>query len=290
MGKSKSRPPVTWTENQDGIYPRQVSHVTAANTPEEIKSVILSAAEKWNQQAAETLEDELQRIQSIAREAIQSGSYSSRRARRNRSALRNMVSRASDLSACSVGRKRTGNRSCPHWRRIPWKDRPVYIVFDSDIATNEDVQDAEARLAAHLKNRGAKVKVCRIPEGPAAHGRQADETGNRRLLVAQAAGLDPKKAIRDLLDAAEEPTPPSAIEIKRPQGNRRRARGRLLLDEVPNKTAFPIAILAADRGCTGHTQPMPRFRRPRPAPNWSSTSTRRFSSLTSSVTSNVMDC
>ena len=41
----------------------------------------------------------------------------------------------------------------PALERVAWKDRPVYIVFDSDIATKEDVQDAEARLACHLKNR-----------------------------------------------------------------------------------------------------------------------------------------
>ena len=80
------------------------------------------------------------------------------------------------------------------------------------LRTNEDVQDAEARLAAHLKNRGAKVKVCRIPEGPAGADGKPTKQGIDDYVVACQA--DKIKAIRTLLDAAEEPTPPSAIEIK----------------------------------------------------------------------------
>ena len=56
----------------------------------------------------------------------------------------------------------------PALERIAWKNRTVYLVFDSDVAEKEEVQDAESRLAAHLTNRGAKVSVCRIPSGPAA--------------------------------------------------------------------------------------------------------------------------
>ena len=117
-----------------------------------------------------------------------------------------------------LGWKEKGRESLlPALERIPWKDRLVYIVFDSDIATNEDVQSAEARLAVHLQNRGAKVKVCRIPEGPAGADGKPTKQGIDDYVVAQtAASVDPKKAIHDLLDAAEEPSPPSAIEIKRP--------------------------------------------------------------------------
>jgi putative DNA primase/helicase len=115
-----------------------------------------------------------------------------------------------------LGWKEKGRQSLlPTLQRIPWKDRLVYIVFDSDISTKEDVQSAEAQLAAHLKNLGAKVRVCRIPEGPAGADGKPTKQGIDDYVVAQvAAGVDPKKAIRDLLNAAEEPTPPSAIEIK----------------------------------------------------------------------------
>jgi putative DNA primase/helicase len=117
-----------------------------------------------------------------------------------------------------LGWKEKGRESLlPALERIAWKDRLVYIVFDSDITTNEDVQSAESRLAVLLKNRGAKVRVCRIPEGPAAADGKPTKQGLDDFVVAQvAAGVDPKKAIRELLDAAEEPTPPTAIEMKMP--------------------------------------------------------------------------
>ena len=111
-----------------------------------------------------------------------------------------------------LGWKEKGRESLlPSLERIAWKNRPVYIVFDSDIVTNENVQDAEARLAIHLKNRGAIVKVCRIPEGSVGVDGKAAKQGLDDYAVA--AG-DPIKAIRDLLNAAEEPTPPNAIEMK----------------------------------------------------------------------------
>jgi hypothetical protein len=44
-----------------------------------------------------------------------------------------------------------------------WKDRTVYIVFDSDAATNPDIVSAESRLAKRLVEQGASVWVCRLP-------------------------------------------------------------------------------------------------------------------------------
>ena len=56
----------------------------------------------------------------------------------------------------------------------------------------------------------ARVKVCRIPEGG------GHEQGVDDYIVADGGGVDPKKVIRDLLDSAEEPAPPTAIEMKMP--------------------------------------------------------------------------
>ena len=42
----------------------------------------------------------------------------------------------------------------------------VYIVFDSDAAHNTNVKINESMLAEALKNRGAEVKVVRLPAGP----------------------------------------------------------------------------------------------------------------------------
>jgi hypothetical protein len=49
---------------------------------------------------------------------------------------------------------------------VNWKKRDVIIVFDADIAINEDVQRAEAELAQELISRGARVFVVRLPYGP----------------------------------------------------------------------------------------------------------------------------
>ena len=53
----------------------------------------------------------------------------------------------------------------PTLDRIEWTKRRVIIAFDSDIAENENVQQAEKWLCHHLKNRGADVKVIRLPSG-----------------------------------------------------------------------------------------------------------------------------
>lgn len=49
---------------------------------------------------------------------------------------------------------------------IEWRGRKVFIIFDSDITSNPNVLDAESRLAAQLINRGAIVRVVRLPDGP----------------------------------------------------------------------------------------------------------------------------
>jgi hypothetical protein len=49
---------------------------------------------------------------------------------------------------------------------LPWQDREVRIVFDSDAASNPDVLRAERELAAELTKRGARVSIIRLPAGP----------------------------------------------------------------------------------------------------------------------------
>ena len=99
----------------------------------------------------------------------------------------------------------------PEMERIAWKGREVRIAYDSDISEKPDVQQAESRLAAHLVNRGAVVKVVRIPSGPPDKDGKPTKLGLDDYLVTQA---DPKKAMRDLLDKAEDPSPPEAGIVK----------------------------------------------------------------------------
>lgn len=46
---------------------------------------------------------------------------------------------------------------------LPWKGRKVVVVFDSDAATNDDVRAAELALALELTQRGASVRIKRLP-------------------------------------------------------------------------------------------------------------------------------
>lgn len=77
----------------------------------------------------------------------------------------------------------------PQLEAIDWKRRPVTIVFDSDVATNEQVQQAEQQLAKELTNAGATVNVCRIPEV------ENKKTGLDDYIMAKGAG-----AFKKLLD------------------------------------------------------------------------------------------
>src|SRR5262249_38242186 len=61
----------------------------------------------------------------------------------------------------------TGPRQLiPDLAAIPWKGRLVYVVFDPDAATNNNVLQAESHLANALAERGAVVKTVRLPPGP----------------------------------------------------------------------------------------------------------------------------
>jgi P4 family phage/plasmid primase-like protien len=85
--------------------------------------------------------------------------------------------------------------------QIPWQGRAVYIVFDSDVADNGNVLKAEWHLARILKDKGAVVKVVRLPAGP-----RGQKVGLDDYLVAH--GPD---AFRTLLADAVEPVSPFAL-------------------------------------------------------------------------------
>ena len=54
----------------------------------------------------------------------------------------------------------------PHLEQIEWEERVVHLIYDSDAADKEEVQDAIERLTAELQRRGAKVFVIILPPGP----------------------------------------------------------------------------------------------------------------------------
>ena len=86
---------------------------------------------------------------------------------------------------------------------IPWQGRPVFLCFDSDAATNQNVRRAECHLAEALARKGAIVKAVRLPQGDPGPDGTAAKIGLDDFLVAR--GPD---AFRDLLAAAVDPTPP----------------------------------------------------------------------------------
>ncbi len=64
----------------------------------------------------------------------------------------------------------------PEFDALVLAGRVVYIVYDSDRLTNEDVQKAERALAAFLTSRGAAV--FRIPDArPASFGARSAARG-----------------------------------------------------------------------------------------------------------------
>ncbi len=61
-----------------------------------------------------------------------------------------------------------GRTTLPDWDGIALKGRIVYVVFDSDAASNRSVQTAMIRLKEFLDSRGAQTKIISLP--PCADG------------------------------------------------------------------------------------------------------------------------
>lgn len=52
----------------------------------------------------------------------------------------------------------------PDFDRVAWRGRVVYIVFDSNVATNDSVRAARRELSKELRRRGAKVYLVDLPQ------------------------------------------------------------------------------------------------------------------------------
>ena len=104
-------------------------------------------------------------------------------------------------------------RLLPSLERVAWNGRPVRIVFDSDAIENPEVADAEFRLAKHLSDRGAVVRVARLPGSLNAEGKPL-KVGVDDFLVEHG-----PVALRRLLDEAQEAEPISASEMKADAGS-----------------------------------------------------------------------
>lgn len=61
--------------------------------------------------------------------------------------------------------KSSKNGVLPQFDDIKWQLRLVYVVFDSDVATNPRVSLARQRLALELQKRGAVVRLTNLSQG-----------------------------------------------------------------------------------------------------------------------------
>ena len=102
-------------------------------------------------------------------------------------------------------------RLVPDLESIDWKERVVFIVFDSDAATNEQIQANETGLAQQLQLQGAVVRVVRLPPGPPEADGKLSKQGFDDYLVAH--GAD---SFRLLLGDAKEPEKLDGDELKSP--------------------------------------------------------------------------
>jgi putative DNA primase/helicase len=114
----------------------------------------------------------------------------------------------------------------PALERATWSGRNVYIIYDSDAAEKPEVRDAESRLAAHLAQRGAFVKVVRLPPGkPGPDGKPAKAGIDDHLVASD----NPVAELRRLLDSAGDPEPVEAGDLKLSSSE---------IDAVPEAVAF----------------------------------------------------
>ena len=94
------------------------------------------------------------------------------------------------------------SHSIPDLDQIPWRNRTVTIVYDSDLAAKAPVQFAEFRLAQELTARGAKVYALRLPGGP-----QGEKVGLDDFLVSHSVealcALEPVEVHHPALRPAE---------------------------------------------------------------------------------------
>lgn len=131
----------------------------------------------------------------------------------------------------------------PELAAVAWRGREVFIVFDApDTTTNKDVMREERKLAQALAQRGAVVKVVRLPPGPPGADGKPGKVGLDDFLVAQ--GERGPDALRELLAAA---LPPEKPEPKGRQKKRKEASHTHEADDDPHRLA---RLFIDDSGAT----------------------------------------
>ena len=104
----------------------------------------------------------------------------------------------------STGKKHGKRELIADFDAIDLKEREVYIVFDSDLADKLTVQLAEWNLSQAIEERGAIVKVVRLPNGPPDTDGKPTKVGLDDFLVAHS-----PDDLRELLKTALSPQDPA---------------------------------------------------------------------------------
>jgi putative DNA primase/helicase len=144
---------------------------------------------------------------------------------------------------------------------VAWKERLVRIVFDSDVMTKPQVQQALERLTEHLRRRDASVRHIYLPAGP-----NGEKVGVDDFLAAGHSTQELEALAREPEDVPNEPLPlvleqlpdapvahqarvPSPYRLK-PDGLHIVAQAKDRKTEAENKRAIlitPAALVVASR-------------------------------------------
>jgi putative DNA primase/helicase len=108
------------------------------------------------------------------------------------------------------GKKQGPRKLLPDFDLIQWAGRTVYTVFNSDAALNPKAAWGEYHLAVLLQDRGADVRIVRLPQGlPGADGKPA-KIGLDDFLLTHTA--DDLRVLMASARPPEKPEPDTALE------------------------------------------------------------------------------
>ncbi|MCY2923987.1 MAG: phage/plasmid primase, P4 family [Planctomycetota bacterium] len=143
----------------------------------------------------------------------------------------------------------------PEFDGVKWRKRDVTICFDSDVATNTDVQQALCRLTAELERRQANVQIAWLPQGP-----DGQKIGLDDFLVAS--GVDELRA----LVAKAKPLADAVMELIQPEltGSQLEAVVKYIYEVVSPYTAMEeqfIENIQRAMSRAGYSSPQPTTHR-----------------------------
>lgn len=116
----------------------------------------------------------------------------------------------------------------PEFDMIALAGREVFIVFDSDLAEKPDVQRAEYAFGQCLIERGAIVRLVRLPNGPTDSNGKPAKVGLDDYLISQTAD-----EFRELLKSAESLAARGKLTVTEADDDPHRL-ARVVMFELPN--------------------------------------------------------